>query len=132
MQRCLRITAFVNTGTSQGSEILTQLKIARAAFAAVGLAAGLAVLATNEASAKGCNGVVNPAVWGCAPWDNNNGPDFPNYKAPAKTQPRVQAPARVAPPTQGQRPAVQPNSGNQIISRDGAGLIGQDGAGMRK
>ncbi|TFI56463.1 hypothetical protein E2493_20070 [Sphingomonas parva] len=24
--------------------------------------------------------MVNILVWGCAPWDNNNGPNFPYYK----------------------------------------------------
>ncbi len=28
----------------------------------------------------GCNGVVNIFVWGCAPWDNNNGAQYPYYK----------------------------------------------------
>lgn len=28
----------------------------------------------------GCNGVVNIFVWGCAPWDNNNGPKYAYYK----------------------------------------------------
>lgn len=28
----------------------------------------------------GCNGVVNIFVWGCAPWDNNNGAKYPYFK----------------------------------------------------
>ncbi|URW74888.1 hypothetical protein M9980_09955 [Sphingomonas donggukensis] len=45
-------------------------------------AAGL--LATTmlaaPAQANGCNGVVNIFVWGCAPWDNNNGEKFPYFR----------------------------------------------------
>lgn len=83
--------------------MLIQTKIARCAFAVLGVAVGVSLLAANEASAKGCNGVVNQAVWGCAAWDNNNGPQFPNYKKPASANKSVAAAPRpvVAPPRPG-------------------------------
>jgi hypothetical protein len=46
---------------------------------------------TNAAAIRGCNGVVNPLVWGCAPWDNNNGPQFPYHKTTRIEIPRAQA-----------------------------------------
>jgi hypothetical protein len=50
------------------------------------VATALLVGAANSASAKGCNGHVEPLRWGCAAWDNNNGPNYPYYKAPARQQ----------------------------------------------
>lgn len=59
---------------------------------------GLAVAASaaclsvaTPASARGCNGVINPLVWGCAPWDNNNGPNFPYFKKTQITIPKDKA-----------------------------------------
>lgn len=46
---------------------------------------GLALLGAGKAGAAGCNGVVNVFVWGCAPWDNNNGQQFPYYRKKEKT-----------------------------------------------
>jgi hypothetical protein len=108
---------------------LIQQKIARFGLSVLALAAAGVLLTANEASAKGCNGVVNAAVWGCAPWDNNNGPQFPNYKKPAKAQPqaKVAAPSATAP-----RHDAQLNSGGNIISRDGAGIVSNDGATLRR
>lgn len=65
------------------------MKFRYAAFAAAVVAAG--VFATPAAAARGCNGVVNPLVWGCAPWDNNNGPQFPYFKKKQVPIPRAQA-----------------------------------------
>lgn len=76
---------------------MIQRKIARLGLAALGLTIGASLLTIDEASAKGCNGVVNPAVWGCAPWDNNNGPKFPNYKAPASAASKPPAVAKAPP-----------------------------------
>lgn len=72
------------------------------AFAAgIALMGALGVAA--PASAAGCNGVVNIFVWGCAPWDNNNGPRYPYYK---KRQVTVRAP-----------------QGSQITVRDGHAVV---------
>ena len=94
--------------------------------------AALALLAA-PASARGCNGVVNQLVWGCAAWDNNNGPQYPNYHAPA--QPARQA----APAYSNTPPQVVNRNGNGLISQDGGtalprngnGLISQDGGTFR-
>lgn len=59
------------------------------------LAAAAAVLTATAAmplpafAGTGCNGVVNILVWGCAPWDNNNGPQFPYHR---KREVTLQAP----------------------------------------
>lgn len=50
----------------------------RAVSAAV-LVSAIGVAAPAYAG-TGCNGVVNIFVWGCAPWDNNNGANHPYYK----------------------------------------------------
>ena len=95
-------------------------KIAHVGLAVLGLAASVGFLTTNEASAKGCNGVVSQLEWGCAAWDNNNGPQFPHYKKPATTH----APAaRIAPAAQAPQPVIAPNNGNRLIGNDGAGLV---------
>ena len=51
----------------------------------------LLTVATSASAGTGCNGVVNPLVWGCAPWDNNNGPNFPYYKKKQVTIPQAKA-----------------------------------------
>ena len=47
----------------------------------LGLVAATALGAAGAANAgTGCNGIVNQFIWGCAFWDNNNGPQYPFYK----------------------------------------------------
>jgi hypothetical protein len=112
----------------------TQHTFSPVGVAALALAVGACFLTINDASAKGCNGVVDQWTWGCAAWDNNNGPQYPHYKAP-KTAP---APARPAPAPQVQRPVIAPNSsagivannGGRVIGQNGAGVVGQNGAGV--
>lgn len=53
-------------------------------------AIGFAAAATPAYAGTGCNGVVNPFVWGCAPWDNNNGPKYPYYNKTQVTRPKVE------------------------------------------
>jgi hypothetical protein len=111
--------------TFTGSYILIQTRSGRLGFAVLALTVGVSVLATNEASAKGCNGVVSPTEWGCAAWDNNNGPKFPHYKKPASSsKPAAAAQPAVAPPKQ----VVSPNGGAGLVS-GGAGNIISGGAG---
>lgn len=74
------------------------------------LAASLvAVAGTAPALAAGCNGVVNPFVWGCAPWDNNNGAQHPYYKAPKIT-------------IQGGESRIQIKNGAKMIEHQGKWL----------
>jgi hypothetical protein len=56
---------------------------------AAAVLAGTIGIAAPASAGTGCNGVINIFVWGCAPWDNNNGPQYPYYK---KRQVSVQAP----------------------------------------
>ena len=92
--------------------------------------AGTALLTPGIAAAAGCNGVVAPQVWGCAPWDNNNGPQFPNYKPPKTSKP-VQPTIRSAPAPQTQLQKVAPNTtGGRIIGNNGGNIIGNNGGGI--
>lgn len=89
-------------------------------------AATFSLLGSQDANAAGCNGVINPAVWGCAPWDNNNGPKYPNYKKPGSS---ASQPSNSGVANPGAQP---PANGAGIISRDGAGIISNDGASIRR
>jgi hypothetical protein len=95
-------------------------------LAVLGVTAGLSMLATNEAGAKGCNGVVDQLKWGCAAWDNNNGPQYPHYKkkSTSAAKPAAAAQPVVAPP----KHVVAPNAPSGIVS-GGAGNIVSGGAG---
>ena len=82
--------------------------------------AGIAVTIATPAQAAGCNGVVNPFVWGCAPWDNNNGPRYPYYRTRQIVIPANQARVEVRNGVrmvhhQGQwHPVVSAGSGNIV------------------
>ena len=67
------------------------------------------VAAATPAAAAGCNGVVNPFVWGCAFWDNNNGPKYPYYK-----KQQVYVPAKGA--------RIETHSGVQMVQHQGKWL----------
>ena len=90
----------------------------------LGLCAAVSLtIAPAPAQAAGCNGVVNPFVWGCAPWDNNNGPKFPYYSKKVVT---LRAPA-------GSR--IEQKDGSQIIDINGqkypvSGVIAPGGANV--
>lgn len=99
-------------------------------LAVLGLVAGASVLAAGPASARGCNGVVSQGEWGCAYWDNNNGPQFPHYRAP-QAAPRavINSNARGNGYSNNNNNGYR-NNGNGVISNDGGSLISQDGAGI--
>jgi hypothetical protein len=103
-------------------------------MASLGTAAMALVLAVSPAQAAGCNGHVNAMEWGCAPWDNNNGPQFPHYTKRAAPAHKTATPARVAtPPAHAYAPpatSIQPRSGNGLIGHDGGSLIGHDGGSL--
>src|ERR1700759_5620613 len=96
----------------------------------IGLGIVAALSSVIPASAAGCNGVVNQLVWGCAAWDNNNGPQFPNYRAPARAA--VPAPSmttRTAPIMSNAGGGFIGNNGSAFVGNNGSAIIGQDGAG---
>jgi hypothetical protein len=110
---------------AEGHIKMIQRKTASVGLAILGLAAGISFLGSNDAGAKGCNGVVNQLEWGCAAWDNNNGPEYPHYKKPASAQPAAKTPApAVAAPSAA---AVQPRAAAPIISTNGGGIVAQGG-----
>lgn len=91
------------------------------------ITAGAALLSAGPASAKGCNGHVNQLEWGCAPWDNNNGPQYPHYKKP-EAQPAKQAAPTVPPPSVASQ--IKPGSGAPVINGTGSGIVGTNGGNI--
>ncbi|RYY27547.1 MAG: hypothetical protein EOP62_05965 [Sphingomonadales bacterium] len=77
-------------------------------FRLAGIAAAVFAVstATPALAGTGCNGVVNIFVWGCAPWDNNNGPNYPYYRKKAVTIPK---------------------QGTQIVTKDGVQMALRNG-----
>ncbi|MES2986478.1 MAG: hypothetical protein V4808_01095 [Pseudomonadota bacterium] len=107
----------------------TQLRLAAIAAAFFAAAA-----ATPASAGTGCNGVVNVFVWGCAPWDNNNGSQYPYYRKKIVEIPRrgtqivtkdgVQMALRG-----GQYYPIAP--GARLVSDNGGGFIGNDAGSLR-
>ena len=86
-----------------------------------GLALPLCAVAASASAGTGCNGYVNQAVWGCAPWDNNNGPQYPHYKGAAtKASP---TPAYVA-------PSALAGRSSPLISSNGNGIVASGGGNL--
>lgn len=98
---------------------------ARLVLASCAVAAAL--LSSPAAAGTGCNGVVNVFVWGCAPWDNNNGARFPYFRKKVMTIP---ANGTQIVTKDGVRMALRNGTYYPLIGQDGAGVIGQDGAGF--
>ena len=76
-------------------------------LAAAVICAATGFFASPAYAGTGCNGVVNIFVWGCAPWDNNNGPQYPYYK---KQQTTIQVP-----------------KGSRITIKDGHAMVNVNG-----
>jgi hypothetical protein len=95
-------------------------------YLALAAAAAFSGLSATSASAAGCNGVVNPFVWHCAPWDNNNGPQFPYFQPKKVTIPAAKAQIVRE---KGVEMVKDLRSGQvmPIISRDGAGVVAAGG-----
>jgi hypothetical protein len=106
--------------------LIQEIDMRLALFSAALFVTGLAAGASTTASAAGCGGYVNLAVWGCAPWDNNPPRQgvTPGYRAPAP-KPAIGQP---------QRPigAPQPNVGGRLITDNGAGILSDQGGGLRR
>ena len=108
-------------------------------FSALRIAALLAVAAggvtaTPALAGNGCNGVVNIFVWGCAPWDNNNGSRFPYYRKqvvdrnlPKGTEIKIDNGAAFA-KVNGQWKPI--DGGAAAISRAGGSVIAPGGANV--
>lgn len=113
-----------------------------AAVAAVVAAA--AILPTPALAGTGCNGVVNVFVWGCAPWDNNNGPQYPYHR---KRQVSIQAPQGsritikdghavvtvngVSYPVVGGASGVVSAGGANVVSAGGGNVVSAGGMNLR-
>src|SRR5262249_24350338 len=118
-RRMAEDTSRLNWGRGSMRKFLTLGALAASALLTVG----------GQAQANGCNGVVDQGTWGCAFWDSDNGPQFPQYKGPAKPA----APAHVVAPPKPQAPppsVLQHNSGNSLVNTNGGNVVGNHGNGM--
>ena len=95
----------------------------RIALAIAG-AVSLSALSTPAYAGTGCNGVVAWWVWGCAPWDNNNGPQFPYYR---KQQVSIPAGSKI---TINGNAASATVNGQQIPIAGGASVVAQGGGNV--
>jgi len=91
--------------------------LARLAVAALAVIA-FGIAASPPAKASGCNGVVSPLEWGCAPWDNNNGPQYPHYQQPPP------AAAATPPPSTAPSPSATPSASNSSPNAIGLKVAG--------
>ena len=103
------------------SKILVRFALASVAVAALSYSA-------PAFAGTGCNGVVNVFVWGCAPWDNNNGPKYPYYRKKVVTLP---AQGTQIVEKNGVKMALHNGNYYPLIGQDGAGIISRDGAGLK-
>lgn len=96
----------------------------RAALVATAIAAATAAVPAHA----GCNGVTNIFVWGCAPWDNNNGPRFPYYRKTVVEIPKNKAQLVSR---NGSSAVLYNGSYYPLISQDGGGLVAAGGGNFR-
>ena len=92
-------------------------------FIRAALTAAAAIVVATPALAGGCNGKVVPWIWGCAPWDNNNGPQFPYYVDPKKNQitlPKEGTQTRIV---NGQQQALFNGNWLQVTGTNGPNLV---------
>jgi hypothetical protein len=108
------------------------------------VAVGLIAMWAAPAHAAGCNGVVNIFQWGCAPWDNNNGPQYPYYrkKQVTMTAPRgsritvkdghamVNINGRDYPVVGGASSVISAGGGN-VVSAGGGNVVAAGGMNLR-
>ena len=91
-----------------------------------------ALSSTAASAGTGCNGVIEPQTWGCAPWDNNNGPQFKYWKGGNAQKPAAQ-PAAVAakPPVPAPALATRPGvAGAGVVSQGGGNVVSQGGGNV--
>jgi hypothetical protein len=93
--------------------------VTKTTLLAAGVAAAFATAGASPAAANGCNGYVNQLQWGCAAWDNNNGPQFPHYQA-------ARAPAAQPAPS-----AVLGNNPRGLVAAGGGNLVAAGGGNVQ-
>ncbi len=104
--------------------------------------AAAASLFSAPAYAAGCNGVVDIFRWGCAPWDNNNGANYPFYRkvqtsVPSGAQVRVRdSSAEVLIngqwlPVVGGTAAIVAAGGGNIVAAGGGNIVAAGGGNLR-
>ena len=76
----------------------------------------------------GCNGVVDQLRWGCAVWDNNNGPQYPYYKAKFIPVPGLNVPAGTALQVRG-ADLVDAKTG-KLVASGGGNLVASGGGNL--
>lgn len=100
------------------------MSVAKVRVAVVVAVSVAALAAAGAANARGCNGYVNQWEWGCAPWDNNNGPQYPHYHGPAAH------PASRIDISRSATPRYNANLRPDLANRNGAGLITAGGGNV--
>lgn len=109
------------------------MKTFKALSAAAVIATGLG-LATPASAGTGCNGVVNIFQWGCAPWDNNNGPQYPYFKKKtvkvAGGTPAMQKDGRWFAQVNGQWAPIIAAGGGNIVAAGAGNVIAPGGANV--
>ena len=108
------------------------------------IAAAGTSIGTPADAGTGCNGVVAWWVWGCAPWDNNNGSQFPFYKKQAVAVPagktiRVDIKGNDAlavidgkqMPIIGGKAALVASGGGNLVASGGGNLVASGGGNLK-
>lgn len=106
---------------------MRKTRLAAIAAASLALVAG----AAPAMAGTGCNGVVDWFKWGCAGWDNNNGPKFPYFKkkmqsVPAGTQVIDKNGVWMA-QINGQWAPIVAQGGGNIVAQGGGNIVAQGG-----
>ena len=104
--------------------ISTKMRLAVLAGAILALGA----VAGSANAGTGCNGHIEQQTWGCASWDNNNGPQFKYWKgaaAPVAAKPAAAPAAALAP-----NAALVNHNGNGLIASGGGNLIASGGGNL--
>ena len=100
-------------------------------------------LFSAPAHAGGCNSVVDIFRWGCAPWDNNNGPNYPFYRKVQTSVPANGAQVRIKDnsaevlvngqwlPVVGGTAAIVAQGGGNIVAQGGGNIVAAGGGNLR-
>ncbi len=118
------------------------ISLVRVAAVAAVVAGGLA--SAPAMAGNGCNGVVNVFVWGCAPWDNNNGAKYPYYRksvvnktVPQGAQIKIDGQNAMVnvngdwKPVDGGAAAVIAAGGGNVVASGGGNVVAAGGMNLR-
>ena len=90
-----------------------------------GATLALGAVATSASAGTGCNGHIEQQTWGCAAWDNNNGPQFKYWKGAPAAAAQPVAPATLAP-----NAALVNRNGSGLAATGGGNLVATGGGNL--